>query len=284
MTMKASGKGESVTNPTSFRGNARSKALPTTRGKVPTKRELIIKYSVNNPRMTAFDIANKAHTTPNYVYKVLSEVRRIGKKIRGRRGRIFAHGKIFYEYWVSRSSLATLNVPVVNLRTGMMQVGFAFKGDPCSCQIHQNGHLVIWPHRSGWREWLVKELSSKGWSRENSKVVVEHAGLNVKVAEGGVKPGDPAFLPKDFLLETEWGVVICKDDSPEKSVLELKLQIPQMQRYLGIPDLMKRLEVIEQGSVTVAQRQRAVEALLYTLIKLLRKNLDSRFSGRETKC
>jgi hypothetical protein len=111
--------------------------------------------------------------------------------------------------------------------------------------------------------------------------VVEHAGLNVSVVEGGVKPGNPGLLPKDFYLETEWGVVICRDDSPEKSVLELKLRIPQMQRYLGILDLMKRLEVIEQGSTTVAQRQRAVETLLYTLIKLLHE--DSRLSGRKVK-
>jgi hypothetical protein len=279
--MKASGKDKSVANSTSFRGSVRGKALPTIQGKVPTKRELIIKYRMNNPRMTAFDIANKADTTSNYVYKVLSEARRLGKKIRGRRGRIFAHGKVFYEYWVSRGWLAALDAPVVNARTGMMQVGFVDSDDPCSCQIHRNGHLVIWPRRSGWRDWLVEELSLRGWSRENSRVVVEHAQLNVSVVEVGVKPGDPGFLPKDFYLETEWGVVICRDDSPEKSVLELKLQIPQMQRYLGIPDLMKRLEVIEQGSTTVAQRQRAVETLLYTLIKLLHE--DSRLSGREVK-
>jgi len=115
----------------------------------------------------------------------------------------------------------------------------------------------------------VEELSVRGWSRENARVMVDHAQLNVSVVEGGVKPGDPGFLPKDLYLETEWGVVICKDDSPEKSVLELKLSIPKMQSYLGIPDLLKRLEVIEQGSMTVAQRQRAIEALLYTLIKLL---------------
>jgi len=98
--------------------------------------------------------------------------------------------------------------------------------------------------------------------------VVDHAQLNVTVVEGGVKPRDPGFLPKDFYLETDWGVVICKDDSPEKSVLELKLSIPKMQRYLRIPEIMKRLEVIEQGSITIAQRQRAIEALLYTLCKL----------------
>ena len=259
--------------------DGRGKILPTTRGRDPTKKHLIVKYHVNSPRMTAFDIARKADTTVNYVYKVLSEARKPSKEVRGRRGRLFAHGKVWYEYWVPRSWLKRLEACIVNSRTGMRQVGFKSNRDPCSVQIHPNGHLVIWPRSSGWRGWLVEELSLRGWSRENSRVVVDHAQLTVSMAEGGVKPGDPGFLPKEIYLETEWGVVICKDDSPEKSVLELKLSIPKMQSYLGIPDIMKRLEGIEQGSMTVAQRQRAIEALLYTLIKLLQKGPT--FSGTE---
>jgi len=253
----------------SNKSSATGKVLPSTRGKVGTKKDAILKYHVNSPQMTAYEIAEKLKTTPNYVWKVLSESRKPGKEIRGRRGRLFAHGKVWYECWVVRDWLVALKAPVVNPRTGMKQVGFSSKGDPCSVQCHPNGHLVIWPRSSGWRDWLVEELSVRGWSRENARVMVDHAQLNVSVVEGGVKPGDPGFLPKDLYLETEWGVVICKDDSPEKSVLELKLSIPKMQSYLGIPDLLKRLEVIEQGSMTVAQRQRAIEALLYTLIKLL---------------
>lgn len=253
------------------------KALPTTEGKVPSKKELIIRYRRNNPQMSAFDIAEKLKTTPNYVWKVLSKARKSGKVERGRWGRLFAHGKVWYEYWAPRSWLKRLGAPIVNSHSGMRQIGFNRMGDPCSVQIHPNGHLVIWPRRSGWRDWLVEELSLRGWSQENARVVVDHAQLNVSVVEGGVKPGDPSFLPKDFYLETDWGVVICKDNSPEKSVLELKLSIPKMQSYLGIPDLMKRLEVIEHGSMTVAQRQRAIEALLYTLIKLLRR--DQAFKG-----
>lgn len=247
------------------------KALPTTEGKQNTKKTYIVKYHINNPQAPASEIAEKIQTTPGYVWKTLSEARKPSKDIRGRRGRIFAHGKVWYEYWVVRDWLVVLRAPVVNPRTGMKQVGFSSKGDPCSVQCHSNGHLVIWPRSSGWRDWLAEELSVRGWSRENARVVVDHAQVTVSVVEGGVKPGDPGFLPKDFYLETDWGVVICKDDSPEKSVLELKLSIPKMQSYLGIPDLMKRLEAIEQGSMTVAQRQRAIEALLYALIKLLQK-------------
>jgi hypothetical protein len=115
---------------------------------------------------------------------------------------------------------------------------------------------------------LVEKFSSCGWSRENAKVVVDHAQLNVAVVEGGVKPRDPSFLPKDLYLETEWGVVLARDNSPERGVLELKISIPKMQKYLGIPEIAKRLEVIEQGFITIAQRQRAIEALLYALCKL----------------
>ena len=118
---------------------------------------------------------------------------------------------------------------------------------------------------------MVEALSSCGWSRENARVVADHAQLNVSVVEGGVKPRDPGFAPKDFYLETEWGVVLVRDDTPERGVLELKLSIPKMQRYLGVPEITKRLEVIEQGSITIAQRQRAIEALLYTFCKLLQR-------------
>ena len=41
--------------------------------------------------------------------------------------------------------LDVLVAPVVNVRTGMKQVGFEGRGDPCSCQIHGNGHFIIWP-------------------------------------------------------------------------------------------------------------------------------------------
>jgi hypothetical protein len=251
-----------------------SKVLPTTQSKVRTKKALILRYHQNSPQMTALDIANKLKTSPSYVWKVLSAARKTGKEIRGRRDRIFAHGKVFYEWWVPRSWLAALEAPVINFRTGLRQVGFRSRDDPCSCQIHPNGHLVIWPRSSGWRDWLVEKFSSCGWSRENAKVVVDHAQLNVVVVEGGIKPGDPGFLPKDLYLETEWGVVLARDDSPERGVLELKISIPKMQKYLGIPEIAKRLEVIEQGSITIAQRQRAIEALLYTLCKLQERQIS----------
>jgi len=192
--------------------------------------------------------------------------------IRGRRGRIFAHGKVFYENWVSRDWFISLKAPVVNPRTDMKQLGFKGRGDPCSCQIHPNGHLVIWPRSSGWRDWLVEELSVCGWSRENATVVAYHSSLNVTVVEGGVKPGDPGFLPKDLYLETEWGAVLVRDDSPEKSVLELKLSIPDMRRYLDIPEIKQRLEVLEQGSLTVAQRLRAIEAILFGISRILQRD------------
>lgn len=177
-----------------------SKVLPTTQGKVKTKKTLILECHRNSPQMTAFNIAEKLKTSPSYVWKVLSESRKLGKEIRGRRGRIFAHGKVFYEWWVPKSWLATLEATGVNPRTGLRQVGFRHNRDPCSCQIHPNGHLIIWPRSSGWRDWLIEELSSCGWTRENARVVVEYAQLNVSVVEGGIKPGDPGFLPKDFVL------------------------------------------------------------------------------------
>jgi hypothetical protein len=153
----------------------------------------------------------------------------------------------------------------------MKQVGSIDLRDPCSCQIHSNGHLIIWPHSSGWREWLIEALTAYGWSNELARLVVEQARLNVTVVEGGVKPGEPNFLPKDIYLETAWGVTLVRDDTPERGVLEVKLSVPDLNRYLGLPDIKKRLEIIEQGSLTHTQSQKAIEALLISLLRVLEK-------------
>lgn len=210
------------------------------------------------------------------MWKVLSEARKPSKIERGRSGRLFGHGKLFYEDFVDRRWVADLDAVVVNGRTGMRQVWFKGCGDPCSCQIHQNGHVVIFPHSSGWRSWLADALVKAGWDDGRARLLVDNCQFTVKVAECGVKPADPSFLPKDLYLETEWGLVVCRDNSPEKGVLELKVSIPKMQSYLGIPDIKKSLELLEQGSLTMAQRLRALEALFYMLIKLLQK--DQAFS------
>ncbi len=250
----------------------RGKGLRSTQSKVATKKDAIIKYHINSPQMTTCEIAEKLKTSSSYVWKVLSEARKPGKEIRGRRGRIFAHGKVFYEDFVDMRWLASLSAVVVNPRTGMRQIGFKGSGDPCSCQIHSNGHIVVFPRFSGWRSWLADALVKHGWDYGRARLLVDHCQLTVKVAECGIKPEDPTFLPKDLYLETEWGVVVCRDNSPEKGVLELRLFIPKMQSYLGIPEIRKSLELLEQGSLTTAQRLRALEALFYMLIKLLQKD------------
>lgn len=74
---------------------AEGKVLPTSLGKVATKKDAILKYHINSPQMTAYDIAEKLKTTPNYVWKVLSEARKPSKVERGRSGRLFGHGNGF---------------------------------------------------------------------------------------------------------------------------------------------------------------------------------------------
>jgi len=230
--------------------------------------------------MPCDEIAIKANTSVGYVYKILSEARKVGKVLRGRSGRLFAHGKVWYEYWAPRSWVECLDAPVVNPRTGMVQVGFKSRGDPCSVQIHKNGRIIIWVHSIGWREWLLEELVRRGWREDWARTVAYHSMLNLRVVEAGVKPVTPDFIPKDFYLKTEWGVIICRDDSPEKSVLELRLSIPDMQRYLGLPDIQKRLELIERGMVSIGQRQRTLEALLLKLVELIQR-LTERVEKRE---
>ncbi len=249
--------------------NLQGKVLPTTESKENTKQSCIIKCHLNNPQLSASEIAKQFKTTVGYVWKVLSNARKPSKDIRGRNGRIFAHGKVFYEWWVTPSALTNLKAPVINSRTGMKQIGSLKQSDPCSCQIHPNGHLIFWPHSNSWREWLAKELTNLGWRKDLAQLIVERATINVNVVEGGVKPGDPGFLPKDLYLEMEWGVVLVRDDTPEKGVLEVKLSVPEMQKYLGLPDIRKRLEVIEHCSITQAQSQKTIQALLISLYRVL---------------
>jgi len=240
-----------------------SKDLLTTKGKKTTKKHFIIAYAKNRPA-SALEIANKVHTTPNYVWKVLSQARKPSKDIRGRNGRIFAHGKAYYEWTVMPDTATMLNAPVLNQRTGMKQIGYKTV-NPCSCQIHPNGHIIIWPHSSGWKEWLTKEFTRLGWKENVARFVVEQAKFHVNTIEAGIKPCDPTILPQELSIQTEWGAVFARDNSPEKGVIELKLSIPNMKRYLGLPEITKRLQVIEQGSVTLNQSYRTIVALLLSL-------------------
>lgn len=252
----------------------RGKALPTTEGQKRTKKYFILEYAKNRPA-SASEIANKLHTTPSYVWKVLSQERNLGKKLRGRNGRIFAHGKSYYGSAVMPDTIAMLQAPVINPRTGMKQIGYK-RVNPCSCQIHPNGRIIIWPHSTGWKEWLTSEFIRLGWSANVARFVVDQAMIQFSSIEAGTKPIDPTFLPEELFIEAEWGVAIVKDNTPEKGVLEVKFDIPKMQHFLGLPEIRKRLQVIEQGSVTLNQTYKTVVALLLSqnnhwenIIKLL---------------
>jgi hypothetical protein len=251
-----------------------SKDLPTSQGKKRTKKQYIIEYAKNRP-ISALEVANKIDTSPSYVWKVLSQERNLGKKLRGRNGRIFAHGKAYWGYTVMPDTAALLLAPVLNHRTGMKQIGY--KGvNPCSCQIHPNGRIIIWPHSTGWQEWLTNEFIRLGWSANVARFVVEQAMVQFSSIEAGAKPIDASFLPEELYIEAEWGVAIVRDNTPEKGVLEVKFDIPNMQHFLGLPEIRKRLAIIEQGSVTLNQTYKTVVALLLSqnnhwenIIKLL---------------
>ena len=237
-----------------------SKGLPTSQGKKITKKQYIIDYAKNRP-ISALDVANRIDTTPSYVWKVLSQERNLGKKLRGRKGRIFAHGKSYYGWAVMPDTTALLHAPVINPRTGMKQIGFK-RINPCSCQIHPNGRIIIWPHSTGWKEWLTSEFIRLGWSSNVARFVIDQAMIQFSSIEAGTKPIDPTFLPEELFIEAEWGVAIVKDNTPEKGVLEVKFDIPKMQHFLGLPEIRKRLQVIEQGSITLNQTYKTVVALL----------------------
>lgn len=241
----------------------KGKALPTSKGLKGTKKHFIRVYYENRGG-SAKEIAQKAKTTPGYVSKVLSQIRNEGKKQRGRNGRIFAHGNSFYDWAVMPETAAMLQAPVMNPKTGMKQVGFK-RINPCSCQIHPNGHIIIWAHSTGWKDWLTSEFVRLGWPVNVARFVVESAKFQVSTIEAGTKPIDPTLLPDVLYIESEWGMALVKDNSPEKNVLEVRFNIPRMQHFLGLPEIRKRLAVIEQGSVTLNQAYKSIVALLLQL-------------------
>jgi hypothetical protein len=124
-----------------------------------------------------------------------------------------------------------LDAPVVNRKTGMKQVGFSKNNDPCSCQIHKNGRVIVFLHALGWKDWLKNKLVSYGWDQGKASVLVENLNINVVLAEAGVKV-PKSFLPKDIVLKTAWGMAIIRDDSPTKNMLEVKLSVPDLNRFL----------------------------------------------------
>jgi hypothetical protein len=223
----------------------------------------ILQLKRNNPEMRASEIAARIQTTPSYVYNVLSKNRKRGEVERGREDRLYAvaHGHYFYRDKVWSEWCKELVAPIVNPRTGMKQVGFKEYGDPCSCQIHKGGGVMVFPHALGWREWLQKALMKCGWDLGRASLLVNNLTIQVVLAEAGVKVLD-GFLPKDLFLKTAWGMAVIRDDSPTKNMLEVKLSVPDLSRYLGLPEMQTKLDLLTKGSLTMNQLLRGLIALL----------------------
>jgi hypothetical protein len=168
---------------------------------------------------------------------------------------------MFYEDQVLPSWVEALRAPVVNPRTRMKQLGFLSAGDPVSAQFHRNGRVIVFPHGLEWREWLTEELTRRGWDSERAELLMRSLHFVVKTAEGGIRTHD-GFLPKDLIVKTAWGFMLVKDDSPSKNTLEVRLSVPDLERYLGLPEIRKELEVLTHGSMTMQQVLRALVFLV----------------------
>lgn len=113
----------------------------TPNGETRSKLSYIRKLRALNPQMSAKEIAEKAGTTTGYAYNVLSKTRRKSEIERGRedRGNATIHGQCSYQVEVLPEWYNQFDVPIMNAKTGMKQLGFVKYGDPCSCQLHMNG-------------------------------------------------------------------------------------------------------------------------------------------------
>ena len=243
--------------------NKNDEGLHTARSEERTKRQLIIDYHLKSPTMKARQIARMVKTSVGYVWNVLSRYKgNVSSKQSGSK-RLYGgvRGVSFYEDAVLPGWYEELRAPIVNSRTGMKQIGRKNKGDPCSLQIHRSGRVIIFPHSLGWQDWLADRLVECGWNRSQSRLLVDNCRFTVKIVEAGVKV-PMGILPKDLIVKTAWGFMLVRDDSPTKNTLEVKISVPDLERYLGLPEIRKDLKLLVQGGLTHGQLLRAVVALL----------------------
>ena len=245
------------------------------KGEKRSKATYIRQLKVNNPQMKASKIAKKANTSIGYVYNVLSKAKRDCEVERRREDRLYGtvHGHSFYRDKVWPEWYEELRAPVVNSRTGMKQVGFKKNDDLCSCQIHKNGGVVVFPHALGWREWLKEALMNCGWDVSKATLLVDNLTIQVVLAEARVKIPE-GYLPKEILVKTSWGMMFVRDDSPTKNMLEVKLSVPDLERFLGLPEIRKQVELIAKGTMTTTQLLRGVIGILLKYREKIHQNDD----------
>jgi hypothetical protein len=242
-----------------------------------TKRQYIIQFKINYPKSKASEIAEKIGTSVGYVHNVLSRYNKIVNSERQgstrSNGRVCAHGLDFYEDEVPPSWYDSLAAPVVSSRTGMKQIGFKDKGDPCTCQVHRNGHVIVFPRNIDWKAWLIEELTLNGWDKDQSQMLIQNLNYKLKIAEGGVKVPN-GYLPKDLVLKTDWGIVVVKDDSPSNNTLELKIDVPNLNKFLGLPEIRHQLRMLTQGTMTNNQLMRTYVALNHSIVNQINRLLN----------
>lgn len=215
-----------------------------------SKAELIRKFFRENPPLHKGDIKRFCQNHPgftcNYVYKIRSKERNKSKiKPLGSMGSKGVSGKVVgvYENDVLREWVEKLHAPIVNFHSGMKQIGFKKNGDPCSCQIHKGGSIMVYARYLGWEEWLIEKFVEGRWDYEQAKLVVDSCHYTIHIFEPGVKVPQ-GFLPKDLRIYADWGITVIKDDSPMKNTLHMKISIPKMDRYFGLPEIRKKLDLL----------------------------------------
>lgn len=114
----------------------------------------------------------------------------------------------------------------------------------------------------------MEALGRARWDRARCELLVNNLRFTTVAIEAGVKAPE-GFLPKDLFLKTDWGVTVVKDDSPTKNTIELKLSVPDMKQYLGLPEIRKQLEVLAQSSMTANQLIRVLATSVMALVQKL---------------
>jgi len=144
-------------------------------------------------------------------------------------------------FWVRR-----LSAPVVNLRTGMKQIGWKVNNDPCSAQLERNGTVRVYPHASqdAWRHWLQREVIRYGWPPDQAKLFndkLTHTLRNVEFVGPQLPEQEATILPRVVSVPA-MGVTLSVDDTPKPRTLELKIDVQGLERFLQINQIRSTVE------------------------------------------
>lgn len=223
----------------------------TIEGQVKTKKEFILKLiRSKNPDQSLRELAETHNLSYGYMRNIRSRYMTSKRGRLGRSSLYDVHGLCFFYESIPVSWVEGLDVLVVNGRSGMRQIGFKGKGDPCSVQFEKNGAVRIYVHRRIWRPWLLERLLGAGWNSDQAESLAFSKNLKPKRVEVPVRiPGIDSLAERlgfDDLV-TDAGISIHLRDGSHPDAAEVVVDFNGLAGHLGIADLKRDMAAVKAG-------------------------------------